>query len=236
MKKVLIGCSLILFLILCLLRGYSGNKGINEQIIGYWMKSNADTVSFTDENTCSINNSVYSYKIYDNNHLQVIANDNYTWEYIFKLENNKLYIKPANSNTYEEYTKDEAEQKKIIEKVQQAKTQAIAEQKKQEKILELNNEIEEYENLIADANWRISNNEKDITRWEQDSINRIKKCEESIAFGDDKEYQENLRDDFLNANNESIQSAKERIQKHKNNISAYEQKIEELKNEIAAIS
>lgn len=212
--------------------GCSNIGNSNEKIIGYWMNKNADTISFTDESNCSINNNVCSYTIYDDNHLQFISFDKQTHEYLFKLENGKLYIKEINASSFDEFTKDEHEQAEIIKQVENAKQKALAEKQKQEKITELNEEIQEYQNKIDWSNYVICNNEKDIKKWEQDTIDTIKDCEEAIASGDDREYHENQRDDFIQANNEAIEGCKKRIAEHKEKIEMYKKEIVKIQEQI----
>ena len=78
----------------------------------------------------------------------------------------------------------------------------------------------------------ISNNEKGIKKWEQDTIDTIKDCEEAIASGDDREYHENQRDDFIHANNEAIEGCKKRIDEHKEKIEMYKKEIVKIQEQI----
>lgn len=224
-----------LALIICLnLVACSDNKQ-NEKIIGYWMNSYADTVSFTDEESCSLNNVSYLYKIYDKNHIQFIASDGYTEEYVYKIENGKLYLKYADKEFYDEYTKDEDEQQEIINNVKQQDLEAAEEIKKQNRIDEIQVSIDECQVLIEDAKLKISNNQSDIEKWEQDIEDRIAACEEAIAFGDDKEYQENQRDDFIAADNEAIQGCLDRIEELQGYIAGHESEIEKLQEQLEEV-
>ncbi len=212
--------------------GCSNMENNNEKIIGYWMNKNADTISFTDETNCSINNNACSYTIYDDNHLQITSFDKKTHEYLFKFENGNLYIKGINSQSFDEFTKDEFEQAEIIKQVEFEKQEANAEKQKQEKIAQLKEDIQEYQNEINWSTRVISNNEKDIKKWEQDTLDTIKDCEEAIASGDDREYHENQRDDFIQANNEAIEGCKKRIAEHKEKIEMYKNEIVKIQEQI----
>ncbi|WP_310605377.1 hypothetical protein [Anaerosporobacter sp.] len=224
--------SIVLIIMVCCFLEGCAKENSNKKIIGLWMNQYTDIISFVDVQNCSINNMTYTYRIYDENHLQIISNDKYTYEYIFKLDNNKLYLKQNGTDIYEEYTKDEDEQKKILEENKQQVDNNKAENEKQDKINNLKEEVKRYQSLIQDANERISNNKNSIEEWEQDSLDRIAECEEAIAYGDDAEYQINQRDDLLTANNEAIQSCKDRIVELEEEITYYKDEIEKLQEQI----
>lgn len=207
-------------------------KKNEHEIIGYWMNQTANTISFTDEDHCAVGNKSCIYKIYDENHLQFVSSDGYTQEYLFRIEDDKLYIKTYEMNDYKEYTKDENEQKAILENVKRMEEETERENERLAKLQEIQESINQYQRYIEDANARIQKNREDIEKWEQDSENRRRECEEAIAFGDDKEYQENQRDEFISANEEAIQGCNTRIAELEQEIRGYQDEIKKLENEM----
>lgn len=201
----------------------------NEQLIGYWMGPYGGTITFTDEENCTYGTERCTYQIYDDNHIQLVSSGGDIKDMTFKLENEKLYIKYTGANDYEEFTKDEKEQQEIIERNREEQAAQQRESQKKEQIAEIQAQIDEQEQFIEDAKGRIKTNEKDIQKWEEDIELQKRQCEEAIAFGDDREYQENQRDDFIAADNEAIEECRKRIRELRKEIKGYKAEITKLK-------
>ena len=71
--------------------------------------------------------------------------------------------------------------------------------------------ISELQDKIEWNNVAIENNKSDIVKWEEAIEQEYIDCQEAIDFGDDREYHEKQRDDFIASYNKSIQSCNERI-------------------------
>ncbi len=227
-KKILY----VILLVCSFLMGCT-KKNQENQLIGYWMGPYAGIIAFTDEKHCTYGNEQCTYQVYDGSHIQIISyNGQDVRDMIFKIENGKLYLKSTGIDTYEEYTKDEKEQKEILRRNQEEKDKQELEIQKREQISKIQEEIDRQECSIKDAKNRIITNKQDIQRWKEDIEERKRACKESIAFGDDKEYSENERDDFIAADNEAIKNCEKRISELKKEIEKCEGIIKELKEEI----
>ncbi|MGN0134110.1 MAG: hypothetical protein ACI4AO_05230 [Anaerotignum sp.] len=218
-----------------------------KDIIGYWMRKDGYTISFVDETNCSFSeNSLETYKIYDGNHLQVVNYaTNSVSEFVFEINGDTLKLRLPTEDVYTEFTKNEKEQKKIIEEVRERENIEFEEEMLQgqvdsiqEKISNITSEINKIQNEIDWNNLAIQNNRNDIERWKEEIQQEYINCEENISGGMDREYSENERDDFIVAYNESIQSCNERIKKleaenveYQNMIATYQSEIEKLQKE-----
>lgn len=244
MKKVTI--TLILIYIMCYFCACGSNP--SEDIIGYWMRGDGYTISFVDDTTCSLGESApQTYKIYDENHLQIVdLTGNGVSEFVFEVDDDVLKIRLATEEGYTEFTKDEVEQKKILEELKVWEAIALEEQMLQEQIDSIQEQIDSYRNEVTDIqkkidwnNSAIENNKADIIRWEEAIEQAYIDCQESIDFGDDEEYQKNQRDSFVKVYNESIQSCNDRIVDleeknvgYQESIDSVLKKIKELEGEI----
>ena len=94
-------------LVLIILVGCKAKENYAENIVGYWMDGDGNTVSFTGD-TCTIDDEVFNYKVYDNDRLQ-LSNKDYNREYIvsFDKDNNLSLISAdmSSTNTYTKYRK-----------------------------------------------------------------------------------------------------------------------------------
>lgn len=206
----------ISIMILCCACGSDPNK----KIIGYWMRGDGYTISFVDESSCSFGEGVpQTYKIYDKNHLQIVdSSGNGVTEFVFEVAGDTLKIRLATEDVYTEFTKNPDEQKKILEEMREWEAIALEEQRLQEQIDNIQEQIDSYRNDVVDIqrdiDWNkyaIENNKADIIKWEEAIEQEYIGCQEAIDFGDDKEYHEKQRDDFVAAHKESIQGCNERI-------------------------
>lgn len=227
MKKGIIGLLMIIFV-------FSACSRERESIEGYWMSENGKTISFNSNGKAISNGVSMDYSIYGEDNLSIsllgIAS-----EYKYTIKKDVLTLIDLNKNKTNTFYRDDKKQQEIINKINESKAKKEQDKMEDEKIVNIEREIDKYKDLIKDAEWRISNNEKDIDRWEKDTVDRINECEESIQNGDDREYQENQRDEFINVNNESIASCKERIDKLNDDIIAYREEIKRLETRLKEI-
>lgn len=245
MKKFTLSFILsICIMILCCACGSNPNK----KIIGYWMRGDGYTISFVDESSCSFGEGApQTYKIYDKNHLQIVdSSSNRVTEFVFEVDGDTLKIRLATEDGYTEFTKNEDEQKKILEELREWEAIALEEQMLQEQIDSIQVQIDSYWNEVVDIqgdidwnNSAIETNKADIVNWEENIEQAYIDCQESIDFGDDKEYHENQRDDFIAAYNEAIQGCNDRIAeleaenvRYQENIDLIIIEIEKLEKEI----
>ena len=184
------------------------------------MAEDGYTISFVDESSCSFGESaLQTYKIYDNNHLQILdVSKNAVMEFVFEVAEETLKIRLTTEDEYIVFTKNADEQKKILEKMQEIEAIALEEQRLQKEIDSVQAKIDSYMNDIekvqGDIDWNnyaIENNKADIIKWEEAIEQEYINCQEAIEFGDDREYHENQRDDFIASYKESIQNCNERI-------------------------
>lgn len=214
----------------CVLLSSCSNS--TNDIIGYWMDGNGNTLSFSDEENCAVNGSGYQYKIYDDNHIQLIDPLKNVNELVFKIDSGYLYIKNVESEDYAKYTKNEDEQKEIINRIKEAKAAAEEEAEKQEQIDSIQSKIDKYNRLINDANRRIEINEDDIESWKEDIQDAIDTCEEYRADGYEMEEYEWQRDEMIDVYNEQIKSCEDNIAEINAEIAEYENEIEKLNEEL----
>lgn len=207
---------LIGIMILCCACG----NNLNKEIIGYWMRGDGYTISFVDESSCSFGEGApQTYKIYDKSHLQIVDSfGNGVIEYVFEVDGETLKIRLAAEDGYTEFTKNADEQKKILEEMREGEAIALEEQRFQNQIGNMQAQIDSYWNDVADIqadidwnNYAIENNKADIIKWEEAIAQEYIDCQEAIDFGDDREYHENHRDDFIAAHKGSIQGCNDRI-------------------------
>lgn len=233
------------FLLLCTsLLCACNNMNPEEEIIGYWMRGDGYTISFTDSTTCSLGEGApQTYKIYDKNHLQIVDSmGKGVNEFVFEVDGDLLKIRLVTEDGYTEFTKDEEEQKRILEELRTWEAIALEEQILQEQIEYLKSEIDVYRNEIADIQKKINrntnaigNNEEDIIKW-QDAIEQAYiDCQEAIEFGDDKEYQEEQREYSVAMYNELIQDCRNRIAELELINISYQEEIELISTEIEKI-
>ena len=91
--------------------------------------------------------------------------------------------------------------------------------------------VECSENIKGTYN-TIQYNIEAIKEYEKDNEDRKKTCQEYIDDGfDDVEYYENLRDDFIKANNERIDSLKKENIMLKKDLKKYEKELAELEKQ-----
>ena len=213
----------------------------NKAIIGYWMRGDGYTISFVDDTTCTLGEGApQAYKIYDKNHLQIVdSTGNGVTEFVFEVEGETLKIRLASEDGYTEFTKNADEQKKILDEMRKWEALALEEQRKQEQINNIREQVSLYQNDIAeiqkDIDWNnsaIENNKEDIIKWNEAIEQEYIECQEAIDFGDDKEYQEKQRDDFIASHKESIQKCNERISLLEAENSGYQENIELILVEI----
>lgn len=224
-------------MILCCACGNNPNKGI----IGYWMRGDGYTISFVDESSCSFGEgSPQTYRIYDKNHLQIVdSSGNGVTEFVFEVDGDTLKIRLATEDGYTEFTKNADEQKKILEEMREWEAIAQEEQRLQNQIDSIQAQIDSYWSDVADIqgdidwnNSAIENNKSDIIKWEEAIEQEYIDCQEAIDFGDDKEYQEKQRDDFIAAHKESIQRCDERIAELEAENVSYQESIDSILVEI----
>lgn len=203
-------------IILCCSCGGNPNK----EIIGYWMRGDGYTISFVDGSTCSLGDGApQTFKIYDKNHLQIVDSSNEgVTEFVFEVDGDTLKIRSTTEESYTDFTKNENEQKKILEELRKLEAIALEEQALQEQIDIIQSQIDSYWNEVddiqRDIDWNnsaIEKNKADIVKWEEAIEQEAIDCQEAIDFGGDREYHENTRDDFIAAHNEAIQGCNERI-------------------------
>jgi len=228
---------MLLFCIIFLCCGCG--KSPEEEMIGYWMRSDGYAISFVDESTCSLGgDSLYNYKIYDKNHLQA-SNDSEVIEFVFNVDGDTLNLGLVNEEGLTEFTKNTEKQKQILEEVREQESLALEAELLQAEIDAIKEEIKGYkadiETLEWDIDWNnkaIETNEADIKVW-LDNIEMAKtQCQEAIEFGDDPEYCEKQRDEFIEVYNESIDSCNERIAELEANNAEYKKSIESIESEI----
>lgn len=204
MRKIL----LLLLTFSVLLIGCSSKK---EKLEGYWMSDDGETITFLESGEIMIDGITCKYSLDDNKLLLVFLGSNKEFKY--EIKQNKLYITDLENNTTTCYYKDKNKQKEIKKQVA------------------INKKIDECSDKIKDAKNDIQDNKDTIEYYKQDNENRKKSCKEAIEFGDDKEYQENLRDDFIKANNEKIENLKEENKKLEEQINDYQTEIDNLKSD-----
>ena len=211
--------SLILSIIVMILCCACGNNP-NKDIIGYWMRGDGYTISFVDESSCSLGEGApQAYKIYDKNHLQIVdESGSGVTEFVFEVDGDTLKIRLVLEEGYTEFTKNEDEQREIMEEVRMWESIALEEQRVQEQIDSIQSIIDSYWEDVADIqgdidwnNYAIENNKEDILNWEENIKIAYEQCEESIEFGDNKEYHERQRDEHVETYNEAIQGCNDRI-------------------------
>ena len=226
MKKIkLISFMLGFVMFLCI---GCGSKP-EQEIIGYWIRGDGYTISFTDEQYCSFGDGVpQEYKIYDDNHLQVIDADGVR-EFVFEINGDTLLLGLVEEiEPTIEFTRDEEKQKAIREELS-----AIADEENRRTAIE--NEIETIQAQINaiqnDIEWNnaaIENNKENIQHWKNEIELEYEQCKEAIEFGDDKEYQEKQRDDAIRAHEEAIQGCEERIAELQDANNSLEEELEPL--------
>lgn len=219
-----------LFFVCILLSSCSDSKN---DIIGYWMDGNGNTISFSDEENCAVNGSGYQYKIYDDNHIQLIDPLKNVNELVFKIDSGYLYIKNVDSEEYTKYTKNEDEQKEILNRIDEAAAEDEIE--KQEQIDSIQSKIDKYNRLINDANRRLEINENDIEQLKEDIQDAIDVCEEYRADGYEMEEHERQRDEIIDVCNEQIKSCEDNIAEINTEIAEYENEIEKLNEELGRL-
>lgn len=219
----------VLFYLIIFLCCACGNTEKRE-IIGYWMSEDGSTISFVDETNCSINGgSSRLYKIYDNNRIQITDSlGGGVTEAIFEVKDSKLKIRLATEESYLEFTKNEDEQKEILKKIRELEITTFEREKIQEQIDSYKKQIEEIQRKINGNIMAIENNEEEILKWTEAIEQEYMECQEAIQGGDDKEYHENLRDDYIQAYKDSIQACNERIAE----LQSENEKYVESKNSI----
>ena len=213
----------------------------NKEIIGYWMRGDGYIISFVDETTCSLGEGApQTYKVYDKNHLQIVDDSgNGVTEFVFEVDGDTLKIRLATEDGYTEFTKNADEQKKIMEEMREWEAIAREEERIQKQIDSIQEQIDSYWKDIADIqgdidwnNYAIENNKADIIKWEEAIEQEYIDCQEAIDFGDDREYHENQRDDFIAAHKESIQGCNERIVELEAENVSYQKSIDSIMVEI----
>lgn len=238
MKKYILTLILLIsIIILCCACG----SNTDEEIIGYWMRKDGYTISFVDDNICSLGEgSPQTYKIYDRNHLQIVdSSESGVTEFVFEIDGDTLKIRLAIEDGYTEFTKNADEQKKILEEIRELEAIAREEEREQEQIDSIQSKINSYWDDIADIqrdiDWNksaIENNKADIVKWEENIEQEYIQCQEAIDFGDDKEYHENQRDEFIASYNEAIQGCNERIAELEAENVSYQKSIDLILIEI----
>lgn len=185
--------------------------------IGYWMDESGDTLSFTDEENCVFNGTAFAYKTYDEDHIQFTSEDGSVSEGVFYFEEGDLYLKGVDAEEYVRYTKDEEEQQTIRDR------------------LKIQEQIAEIQGICDELAAKKVEYQDQIDALREDIQQRKDSCEEAIAFGDDREYHENLRDSFIAADEEKIQICQDASDKLSAQIADYEKEIENLNEQLKEI-
>ena len=130
-------------LVLIILVGCKAKENYAENIVGYWMDGDGNTVSFTGD-TCTIDDEVFNYKVYDNDRLQ-LSNKDYNREYIVSFDkDNNLSLISADMSSTNTYTKDIEKQKAILY------NQKFGVYEEDFKNLQINEEYKPYLNLCIE--------------------------------------------------------------------------------------
>lgn len=126
MKNTLSVILLISIMILCCACGDNSSK----ELIGYWMRGDGYAISFVDETTCSLGEGAPQvYKIYDKDHLQIVdSSGKGVTEFLFEVDGDTLKIRLIMEEGYTEFTKNEDEQRKILEELRKRETAAFEKQ------------------------------------------------------------------------------------------------------------
>lgn len=209
-------------------------KKSEQELVGYWMRGDGYTISFTDDSYCSFGDDApEQYKTYDTNRLQIVNNDGSgVREFVYEIDGDILLIRLAKEDGYTEFTKNKEEQQKILEEMRKWEEIAAQEQIIFAQIDEYQAIIDELQAQIAENNDQIQANNDEISMWEDDIEYQKQRCQDAIDFGDDKEYQEHLRDEMIAKDECGIQVCKDAISELEANNSTCEEKIKQLTDTI----
>ena len=205
MKKLI-----IILLLLCsiLLVGCASKR---EKLEGYWMAENGDTIMFLENGEIMIDDTTCKYSLNEDG--MMLTHWGETRELKYKIKRDELYLTDSDNNTTC-YYKNADKQKKIKEQI------ALS-----DKIVECSENIKGTYNTIQ-------YNIEAIKEYEEDNEDRKKTCQEYIDDGfSDVEYYENLRDDFIKANNERIDSLKKENIMLKKDLKKYKKELAELEKQ-----
>lgn len=201
-------------------------KAPETKIIGYWMRGDGYTISFTDETYCSFGDEApREYKIYDEKHLQVI-DENEVREFVFELEGDTLWLGLVEGiEPTIEFTRDEEKQKEIL-----AECVAIANEENERTSLEkkkdsIQQQIDKAKKDIQSNNNSIVSKKSSIEYYEGLIESYYDLCESAIELGNDRTEEEKGRDEL-------IEQANKEISKYKNQISELESENKGLEEEI----
>ena len=217
----------LLLLVICVL-SFSSCHTSQPSIIGYWMDHDGYTLSFIDEENCSVNDIRCSYYLYAENRLQFLYPDGITEDCTYELTSETLKLQFADVPYPFEYTNNVDLQKKIIENIQEQLQYEIDFATKQQQIQDIQSQIDIQLSELNYLNDCIENNQYSINNAQQNIQRKIAECEASIIAGGNREYHENLRNDSIAAYNETIQAATDRILELEQKRSVPDTEIERL--------
>ena len=238
-------------LILCIIYLCACSNNPEEEIIGYWMRGDGYTISFTDSSTCSLGEGApQTYKIYDKNHLQIVdSTGNGVSEFVFEVDGDLLKIRLVAEEGYTEFTKDEETQKQILEEMRELEKeqQEFEEELRikeliQSEITNKEKEIIEFQDLIRKNLGVIEIRESEILIWKNNIQSAHDLYDVTIKQGNDEIEARQFRDEQIADYNVYITECEQCIEnveaeniKYQENIDLILLEIEELEKEIETL-